>query len=97
VAGVLEEAGSALMPPLARGTCSVCGREVALRVNGTPREHFPPAAVRHAGLTSGFGKCAGSSMPLGLHVGARVLAVGHAEPEPERAHRDGAYNAKAAA
>ena len=27
------------MPPLPRGTCQVCGREVALRVNGTAREH----------------------------------------------------------
>lgn len=50
-----------------RGTCPVCRLDVALRINGTVREHFDgylPQAEQRPDLTNGRRKkCTGSGAP----------------------------------
>lgn len=51
------------MPPLPRATCSVCGKEVAVRSNGELREHhvYRPQAEQDPTTTLGrMRKCEGS-------------------------------------
>ncbi len=64
------------MTTLPRGRCPVCGREVALRVNGTVREHWPPAAVAGGPRAlSSVVPCDGSGMPAAeVHEARRQFA-----------------------
>ncbi len=51
------------MPPLPRGTCSVCGRLVPVRVNGTAREHVSPYPLRIPGGIVCGTVCEGAGKP----------------------------------
>jgi hypothetical protein len=44
--------------PLPRGKCDWCGREVAIRSNGTCREHVPGSEFLGA-----YARCPGSGLP----------------------------------